>query len=170
MTLFIEYNPPMPTKNDGRTRLVLSVSVPAALKAAVERERRARNLPTVSGCVEQVLTEALDAAAKRDRDEVTLAQLRRLNLRLDRAERDARDARARDTLTVELLTTLLRVYLAHTPPPEDGDKAALKRSAEERFGRLLEALEARLAEGRSMLDRVSEDVAELVDDPRPAPA
>ena len=101
-----------PPRGDGRARPILSVTVPAELKAALERETAARKLPTLSAGVEQVLAEALAGAAGSRREDVMVAQLRRLNLRLSKLEKDVR---ARDTLIVELLTTLTRAFLGHTP-------------------------------------------------------
>ena len=146
-----------PPRGDGRARPILSVTVPAALKAALERETAARKLPTLSAGVEQVLAEALAGSAGSRREDLTVAQLRRLNLRLSKLENDVR---ARDTLVVELLTTLTRAFLGHTPPPAEGDREALKRSAAERFDRLMDGVRRRLERGEAML----EQVPDLLDD------
>ena len=144
-------------KPAARSRPVLSVTVPADLKAALQREVRARGLPNVSAGVSQLLDEALGDAARGRREDVLLAQVRTLGLRLAKLEQDSR---ARDTLIVELLTTQLRVFLSHTPPPEAADRKALKRTALERFARLMDGVEARLAAGQAVLDEVPELVAD----------
>lgn len=151
-----------PPRGDGRARPILSVTVPAELKAALERETLARKLPTLSAGVERVLTEALAGAAGSRREDVTLALLRRLDLRLSKLEGDLR---ARDTLIVELLTTLTRAFLGHTPPPAGDEREAMKRSAAERFDRLMEGVQRRLERGESALEQVPELLEELARPP-----
>ena len=154
--------PAKPRRDDSRARPVLSVTVPAALKAALERETAARKLPTLSAGVEQLLGESLAGAADARREDVMLAQLRRLNLRLSKLEGDVR---ARDTLIVELLTTLTRVFLSHTPPPAEAGREALKRSATERFDRLMEGVRRRLERGEAALEQVPDLLDELARQP-----
>jgi hypothetical protein len=131
--------------------------VPADLKAALQREVRDRGLPNVSAGVTQLLDEALGDSARGRREDVLLAQVRTLGLRLAKLETDLR---ARDTLIVELLTTHLRVFLSYTPPPDADERDELKRSALERFSRLMDGVEQRLAAGEAVLDEVPELVAE----------
>lgn len=150
------------TAGDGRTRPVLSVTVPAHLKAALQREVTDRGLPNVSAGVTQLLDEALGDSARGRREDVLLAQVRTLGLRLAKLETDLR---ARDTLIVELLTTHLRVFLSHTAPPDANERDELKRSALDRFSRLMDGVEQRLAAGEAVLD----EVPELVADRPPAP-
>ena len=131
-----------------RQRPVLAASVPAALRRRVEREVQRRNLPTLSAAVEALLTEALSASDEGRRGDVTAAQLQRLNVRLATLEAGLR---ARDALLVELMTTLTKTFLAHTPPPEGAAKEALKRSAAERFDRMMNGVRRRLEAGDAAL-------------------
>ena len=140
-------------KGESRRRPVLSATVPAELKAALEREAVARGLPTLSAAVERVLADALAGADRTRRDDAEAAQLRRLDLRVARLEADLR---ARDGLIVEMLATLTRTFLAHTPPPGEADREALKRSAADRFDRLMAGVLARVERGESAADRVAE--------------
>jgi hypothetical protein len=138
------------------------VTVPAHLKAALQREVKDRGLPNVSAGVTQLLDEALGDSARGRREDVLLAQVRTLGLRFAKLETDLR---ARDTLIVELLTTHLRVFLSHTAPPDANERDELKRSALDRFSRLMDGVEQRLAAGEAVLD----EVPELVADRPPAP-
>lgn len=131
-----------------RQRPVLAASVPAALKQRVEREVHRRNLPTLSAGVEALLSEALAASDEGRRGDVAAAQLQRLNVRLATLEAELR---ARDALLVELVTTLTRAFLAHTPPPEGAAKEALKQSATERFDRMMSGVRRRLEAGDAAL-------------------
>lgn len=147
-----------------RTRPVLSATVPAALREAVEREVRRRGLPTLSAAVEQLLVEALCASEEGRRGDIVAAQLQRLNLRLAGLERELQ---ARDALIVELLTTLTRTFLAHTPPPDATSKEELKRSASERFERLMRGVQRRVEAGDDALAELLAATPELAEDSPP---
>ena len=149
-------------KTADRRRPVLAASVPAALKRRVEREVQRRDLPTLSAGVEALLSEALSASDEGRRGDVAAAQLQRLNIRLATLEAEMR---ARDALLVELVTTLARTFLAHTPPPEGESKESLKRSAAERFDRMMGGVRRRLEAGDVVLANLLDGLPQLVDAP-----
>ena len=138
-----------------RRRPVLSVTVPAALKRRVEREAQRRGTGGMSATVEALLEEALCASDEGRRGDVTAAQLGRLGMQLATL---TAELRARDALIVELLTTQMKTFLAHTPPPAEDAREEARRSAAERFERLVGGVRGRLSSGDAALARLLEVV------------
>ena len=145
-----------------RQRPVLAATVPAQLKARVEREAQRRGSPTLSAAVESLLEEALAASDEGRRGDIATAQLQRINLRLATLEGELR---TRDALIVELVTTLTKTFLAHTPPPAEQDRDAFKRSAAERFARLMDGVQQRIGAGDSSSNGLMSATPTLIDEP-----
>ena len=143
-----------------RRRPVLSVTVPEALKRRVEREAGRRGTGGMSATVEALLEEALAASDEGRRGDVTTAQLQRLGMQLATL---TAELRARDALIVELLTTQMKTFLAHTPPPAEDAREEARRSAAERYERLIGGVRGRIAAGEAVLPRLVEEASPKVE-------
>jgi hypothetical protein len=88
-----------------------------------------------------------------DRREAAFARrLDRLTRQVERLERDVR-------ISIEALALFVRFWLTVTPPLPDSAQAAANAKGRERFEHFVEALGRRLAQGQSLADEVSLDIA-----------
>jgi len=70
--------------------------------------------------------------------------------RLDRNDRNVERTRRELGLLTELVASFLRVWYAHTPPLQPGDKDAAQRGAKHRYDQLIGHVAERLKGGRGL--------------------
>ena len=144
-------------RSNGRTsdrlRVKRSITLSPATDKLLVREMHRRGYDNISAAIDDLLRHALDPDLQDDHAEVVLGQLKRLNLRVRRLDRDTTQ---RDTMLTELVAAGVRLYLAYTPPPPKEQRDELVRTARERFDKLLQNVVRRLAEGETVLEQIPE--------------
>lgn len=118
-----------------------SVYLPGELRAKVMRAASAQGRSASSVIVDAVRTRL--ARGEEGADAVTLRHIARLEMRIDKAVRDA-------MLVKETLLLFVRVWLEHNPPIDEhlADSAAASASA--RFERFLDLVAASIDSGQSL--------------------
>jgi hypothetical protein len=123
-------------------RKKLTVYLEDDLYRALDAEARLRSLPTTRA--------AADAMRRIFLDEKDPAVADTVKMRLDRIEK-REVARARElTIIKETLLLFIRVWLEHTPPPEEATLDATNAVAERRFHAFLDLLSESLRPGHQL--------------------
>lgn len=114
------------------------------LARAVREEARKRHLPLTRAAADAMRRALLDERAEGLADTV--------KMRLDRLEK-REVIRAREiAILKEALLLYVRVWLEHTPPPEEEFSDAISLAAEQRFAEFLDLLAESLEPGRALFD------------------
>jgi hypothetical protein len=129
-----------------RLSVYLDPEVMHALADYAERRNQSRSL-----IAEAAIASFLSPDSEERREAVSVKRLDRLDRRVGRLERDL-------GIAVETLAVFVLFWLASTPQLPDSAEMATRAKIHERYGRFLEALGRRLADGPTLRQEVSEDV------------
>ena len=114
------------------------------LARAVTEDARKRHLPQTRAAADAIRRALLDERPEGLADTI--------KMRLDRLEK-REVIRAREmAILKEALLLYVRVWLEHTPPPEEDFSDAISLAAEQRFNEFLDLLAESLEPGRNLFD------------------
>jgi predicted transcriptional regulator len=131
------------------TKSPLSVYLEPDLKDALEAyaDRRGQSRSLIA---EAAIASFLSPDADEQREAAISKRLDRLDRRMTRLERDV-------GIGVEMIAMFVRFWLSNTPPPPEGERAAMRRQGGDRYDAFMEALGRRLAKGPKVRQEISED-------------
>jgi hypothetical protein len=124
----------------------LEPEVMHALADYADRRHQSRSM-----IAEAAIALFLSPDADERREAVTVKRLDRIDRRMLRLERDL-------GIAVETIAVLVLFWLASTPQMPDTAQAATQAKASERYGRFLEVLGRRLANGPKLWHEIGEDI------------
>jgi len=125
-------------------RLKMTLYLEPDLARAVDQDARKRHLPTTRAAADAIRRALVDERAEGLADTV--------KMRLDRLEK-REVIRAREMAIIkEAILLYVRVWLEHTPPPEEEFSDAISLAADQRFSEFLDLLAESLEPGRNLFD------------------
>jgi hypothetical protein len=131
----------------------LNVSLPVEMIARIAELAAQKHL-TRSAIVEAAVTELLSPAGSGHHEAALLRRLDRLSRQIQRLERNT-------GLSIEMLALFVRFWLTVTPPLPSEAQAAAQAKGRERFEGFIETLARRWNQGRSAMDDILKDGAEV---------
>lgn len=121
----------------------------------VKQEAKRRGV-SVSQLAQAALMAFLDADQDK-REALVLRRFDRLSRQMTKLERDL-------SIVTETIALFIQYELAVAPPVPVSDQAAVKAQARERFNQFISRVAQRMAEGKSLINEVVDEITPTADD------
>ncbi len=118
-------------------------------RTRIKQEARRRGV-SISQLTKAALISFLDADEDK-REALVLRRFDRLSRQMNKLERDL-------SVVTETLALFVQYELAIAPPVPVSDQAAVKAQARERFNQFISRVASRIAEGKSLINEVIEEI------------